>query len=321
MPEGHTIHRLANTMSSLFAGQVLEVTSPQGRFDAGARLLTGRQLTDAEAWGKRLFLSFSGDEPLYLHTHLGLYGSWTFAGDGELTVAHAIGAPRLRMSERENALPGGAEFPPPPRGQVRVRLMSEHAVADVTGPTVCEVIDAEERARVIAKLGPDPIRGDAVSARFVGALKKRRMPVGAALMDQSIIAGVGNIYRAEVLFRAGLDPLIPSAEVSESVARRLWDDLVLLMRQGAATGRIVTTVPSDRGDGESAPRGPRQNTDLDADAVPSSEAFYVYHRDGRPCRLCGTPIGLRELSGRKLYWCPTCQRGKGTRPRVTGSPL
>ncbi|MBE7701446.1 Fpg/Nei family DNA glycosylase [Oerskovia sp. Sa1BUA8] len=346
MPEGHTVHRLARTFAELFTGQVLAVSSPQGRFTAGAALLDGSRLAASRAWGKQLFLGFADpsvdpatraegprpdDDLRWLRVHLGLYGAWTFAGDGSFAVVHAIGAPRRRIGERDSIPAGPLEplatsdedwAPPPPRGAVRVRLVGEHAVADLTGPTACEVVSADEVRAVEARLGPDPIRDDPAPAggpdRFVTAVRRSRTSVGQLLMNQDVIAGVGNIYRAEALFRAGLDPLAAGRDVPAETLRAIWEDLVVLMRDGAATGAIVTTRPQDRlPDGAAHPgaaprpgeRGTvRQNTDGSAGAVPPDQAFYVYHRDGLPCRVCATPVLMKDLAGRKLYWCPTCQR-------------
>ncbi|MFC8796722.1 Fpg/Nei family DNA glycosylase [Promicromonospora sp. NPDC057138] len=359
MPEGHTVHRLARTFASLYAGQTLRVSSPQGRFADGAAVLSGRRLVAGEAWGKQLFLGFapadgiadvdasdtqatgvtSGSDTLWLRTHLGLYGAWTFAGAPDAPeVAHAIGAPRKRIGERETTAPAGpapsarstsgAEWTAPePRGQVRVRLLGAHAVADLTGPTACEVITAEEKTAVQSRLGPDPIRDDGDVEDFVAAVGRSRVTIGQQLMDQAVVAGVGNIYRAEALFRAGVDPLRPGRDLPAATVRAIWHDLVTLMRAGAAQGAIVTTRPTDRparqavrergydpgqGSGEHKPvvdgrRRTRQNTDGLPDAVPADQAFYVYHRDGLPCRVCGTPVLVKELAGRNLFWCPTCQ--------------
>jgi endonuclease-8 len=360
VPEGHTVHRLARTLRTLFAGQRLAVSSPQGRFAAGAALLDGAIFEDAEAWGKQLFCSFSTsttsstelsgggvgvpvsrpDSSRWLRVHLGLYGAWTFAGDGSADVVHAIGAPRRRIGERETTLapdlsgrdagipaPGPDRSPgwavPPPRGAVRVRLLGPHAVADLTGPTACEVLTGAEKEAVEARLGPDPIRPDggradlaAAREEFVTRVRRSRVTVGQQLMDQAVIAGVGNIYRAEALFRAGVDPLRPGCEVTQAALAAIWDDLVALMRDGARTGRIVTTRPQhrDSADGLATARATaaarprtRQNTDDDPDAVPADQAFYVYHRDGAPCRVCGAPVLRTELAGRNLFWCGVCQ--------------
>ncbi|GAA1726382.1 formamidopyrimidine-DNA glycosylase [Isoptericola hypogeus] len=326
MPEGHTVHRLARTLDALFGGQRLGVTSPQGRFAGGAALLDGLELVACEAWGKQLFCGFADTrgaaEPRWLRVHLGLYGAWTFAGQGA-DVVHAIGAPRRRIGERESvpaglpavaAGPDGGWVPPAPRGAVRLRLLADHAVADLTGPTACEVLTGAEKAAAEARLGPDPIRPDggrgspeAARAAFVERVRRSRVTVGQQLMDQAVVAGVGNIYRAEVLFRAGVDPLRPGRDVPAETLAGIWDDLVVLMREGAATGAIVTTRPDDRvPDGDSG-RPTRQNTDGEPGAVPRDASFYVYHRDGLGCRACGAPVLTKELAGRNLFWCGVCQ--------------
>ncbi|PFG19933.1 Fpg/Nei family DNA glycosylase [Serinibacter salmoneus] len=320
MPEGHSIHRLAAAFRDGFAGQRLAVTSPQGRFADGAALLDGAVLSRTQAWGKHLFLGFEhgGDEHggtapgaaqdiRWLHVHLGLYGAWTFAGDSEFAGPHAIGAPRVRIAEEERALSepapsgtsgaileGGADREwqvPEPRGQVRVRLVGEHGVADLTGPTRCEVLDDQARHAVVGRLGPDPLLPDADGAgeaAMVAAIRGSRTPVGVALMDQAVLAGVGNIYRAELLFRARLHPRRPGEGIAARTLRALWRDAVRLMADGVATGRIVTTDPADREVAE--------------------DSWYVYHRDGRPCLRCGTRVQVGDLASRRVYWCPRCQR-------------
>ena len=309
MPEGHTVHRLAHAFHELFGGQRLSVSSPQGRFAAGAALLDGHVLTATEAHGKQLFLAFSpdgygpgpvgdgaGDGVRWLRVHLGLYGSWTFAGDESFTAPHAIGAPRRRVSEEETALaeqPGngvsaGEWSPPEPRGAVRVRLRGEHGVADLTGPTACEVVTTREKEAVHARLGPDPLRPDGDPAAFVAGVRARRRAVGELLMDQSVIAGVGNIYRAEALYRARLHPLRLGRDTPAGRLRGIWSDLVGLMGDGVATGRIVTTRPEHRRD--------------------QDDRWYVYHRAGTPCLVCGTRVAESEMQGRRLFWCPRCQR-------------
>jgi endonuclease-8 len=275
------------------------------------------------------------------------------AVDGSASAGHGI-AVDGSASVNGDVVAGEEWEPPAPRGQVRVRLVGRHAVADLTGPAACEVITSVEKEAVTARLGPDPIRDGEPghdADRFVAKAGRSRVTIGQLLMDQAVIAGVGNIYRAEALFRAGVDPLRPGRDVPASSARAIWDDLVVLMRDGARTGAIVTTRPEDRpaepaGGGRAeapaaegqpagsdpdgsgvardatrrppsdptgvAPRAParrrtRQNTDDNPGAVPADQAFYVYHRDGLPCRVCGTPVLLKDLSGRNLFWCDTCQ--------------
>ena len=320
MPEGHSVRRLARQFGDVFGGRRLSVSSPQGRFSGGAALLDGRTLLVAEAHGKHLFLHF--DNTLVLHVHLGLYGAWSFGGDSTFAGSSSIGAPR-RVGERETFADGddggdgaGGEAyagPPVPVGAVRVRLASSNGWADLRGATTCETITTAEADAVLARLGPDPLRnlrGDA--GRFAANLKGRKTAVGALLMDQKIIAGVGNVYRAEVLFRRRIDPWLPGTALPDAEARRLWRDVVAVMNDGVADGRIITTPPkywSDHGKAAGRARAAR------AAALPKSETYpardnthFVYKRDGMPCRVCGTTVLTAELVGRKLYWCPYCQQ-------------
>ncbi len=213
-------------------------------------------------------------------------------------AGHSIGAPRrrLRMSEQEKLEPDITVFPPDPVGQVRVRLLTGSAVADLRGPTACEVLDAQQVDAVIAKLGPDPMADDHAEAeqRFVAAVRKKSAPIGILLMDQSVVSGIGNVYRAELLFRAGLNPHIPGKLLSEEVAAGLWRDWVRLMELGVRTGQMLTMDGLD----DQAYRKAMAHRD---------DRHWVYHREGLPCRVCGTRIVMEMAAGRKLYWCPRCQ--------------
>lgn len=302
MPEGHSIHRLARQFSDVFVGERLAVSSPQGRFADGAALLDGRVLESARAHGKQLFLGFEGG--LSLHVHLGLYGAWDFGGDSTFRGASSIGAPR-RVGEREIADGGAGDGgeaayagPPPPVGAVRVRLASEHGWADLRGATVCAVATAPEVDAVLARLGPDPLATAQPRQRpgeeFARRLARRRTPIGRLLMDQSVIAGIGNVYRAELLFRARLDPATPGSSLGRERALALWADAVAALGQGMRDGRIVTTDPSFWPLPEGELPEPR-------------DAHYVYKRHGQACRVCATTVLLADEAGRKLYWCPGCQ--------------
>lgn len=335
MPEGHTVHRIARQFRRDFVGHRLAVSSPQGRFAAGAALLDGRELLTSAAVGKQLFLGFAGGQ--VLRVHLGLYGAWDFRGvvsplgDGAEAVA-SLGAPRVRrsvrMGERERVSAAVADFPPPPIGQVRVRLGTEVTVADLRGPTACEVLDPAATAAALARLGPDPAVDDDVRARMadlhtaaaglpgpgdgtpvadamtpgycaqdvmVRRLTTRGTPVGQLLMDQAVVAGIGNIYRAELLYRARLDPHTPGKRVPAETARALWQDWSVLLDDGIRTGVMLT-----REDLDDAGR---------AVALADPEVrHWVYGRAGEPCRTCGDPVVVEEMAARKLYWCPTCQR-------------
>lgn len=329
MPEGHSVHRIARQFQANFTGAPVAVSSPQGRFAQGAAELDGHQIVQAKAVGKQLFLEF--DHELWLRVHLGLYGAWDFAGDISVdpTIASAngrmgqtnqrgtvvddgdgvvgahedspwsIGAPRrtrLRMAESEKLEPELETWPPEPIGQVRVRLLTETACADLRGPTACEVQTIEQVERTIAKLGPDPLVDDVGEGeeRFTATVRKKGSPIALLLMDQSVVSGIGNVYRAELLFRARLDPFRPGKEVPEELVRELWRDWVRLLRIGVETGQMLTM------------------DDLDPEAYRKALAsrddrHWVYHRAGEPCRVCGTHIAMTELGGRKLYWCPTDQ--------------
>ncbi|MBM7050869.1 Fpg/Nei family DNA glycosylase [Rothia sp. ZJ1223] len=300
MPEGHSIHRLARQFNDVFVGASVQVTSPQGRFSAGAALLTGHRITGAYAHGKHLFIDFENE--LTLNVHLGIYGAWTFGGDEHFAGASSIGAPR-KIGEREvprdasapETPTAGYDGPPEPKATVRARVVSEHGWADLVGPTVCRTLTQQEVAAVRAKLGPDPLNQDANPHAFYAAARKTARPIGVVLMDQKMISGVGNIFRAESLWRQEIDPLRPAKELTDAELENLWVDNKHLLEIGVRVGRIITTEPADR------------------PGIPEDEAWpehanYVYMHQGQPCLRCATTIRVEEVAGRKLYWCPGCQR-------------
>ena len=218
--------------------------------------------------------------------------------DGEDSI-RSIGAPRrarLRMAEQEKEGEELSTFPPEPVGAVRVRLLTETAVADLRGPTACEVLDPAQVEAVIAKLGPDPLLDDSPEAeqRFVDAVTKKATPVGLLLMDQSVVSGIGNVYRAELLFRARLDPHRSAKLVPREMLVDLWDDWTYLLGVGVATGQMLTM------DGLS-------DAELAKAMASRADRHSVYKREGLPCRVCGTNIVLEEMGNRKLYWCPKDQ--------------
>lgn len=308
MPEGHSVHRIARQFGADFLGKDVEVSSPQGRFSAGAELISGHELTRSQAVGKQLFLHFGPDK--ILRVHLGIYGAWDFAG--ELTalgtsLESSIGAPRLaravHIGEEEKdrgeskAADAQTDFPPDPVGQVRARLLTATAVADLRGPTACEVLNPDEVVGVLNKLGPDPANNNspAAKAEIVTRVQRRKVPIARLLMDQQVFAGVGNIYRAELLYRAGLNPFITGAELQTETIEALWDDWAEQLELGIRTGKMMTR--DDLTDEEFA----EALTD-------QTNRHWVYGRANQPCRTCGTPIAMELLSARKLYWCPHCQR-------------
>lgn len=332
MPEGHSVHRIARQFDRNYVGRTVAASSPQGRFVEGAAIISGRTATRVRAVGKQMFLEF--DDDLWLRVHLGMYGAWDFAGEivvdptiassngrmgqtnqrgtdlgepildaaGENSLT-SIGAPRrtrvhVRMSEQTTGLADdGEEFPPPVVGQVRLRLLTDVTSADLRGPTACELQSPEQVAATIAKLGPDPLVDDVAEGeeRFVSVVRRKPTSIGLLLMDQNVVSGIGNVYRAELLFRARQNPHTPGREVPEELVRDIWRDWVRLLAIGVETGQMMTM------------------DDLDRDAYRKAMAsrddrHWVYHRAGLPCRVCGTEIVVEEAAGRKLYWCPNCQR-------------
>jgi endonuclease-8 len=159
------------------------------------------------------------------------------------------------------------------------------------------VLSPQERAGVIARLGPDPLRRAADPGRAWAKLSRSRVAVAQLLMDQTVVAGVGNVYRSELLYRHRLDPFLAGRDLAEPAWTAVWADLVTLMRAGVRTGRIVTTRPEDR------PRRSRH--------VHREDAHYVYRRAGEPCRVCGTEVRTAVVAGRNLFWCPVCQAPAG----------
>ena len=265
MPEGHSIFRHATEHRELLTGYEVSAESPQGRFSRGAARINGRRLLEIETHGKHLFYRWERAETL--HVHLGLYGKF-----------------RVFTTEA-----------PRPTPATRLTMAANGATIYLAGPTVCELIMPSREEEIRARLGPDPLRrrSAANSVEALAAnLSRRTIPIGAALIDQSVIAGLGNIYRAEVLFLAGLHPAIRANEVSPEKVREIWDLSAKLLRKGVKEGKI-TTVPR---------RGARRATD---------ERVFVYQRDRHACRRCGGPISMGESANRTLWWCETCQPRSG----------
>ena len=264
MPEGHVIHRLADALTDAFGGRPVNVSSPQGRFDASTR--DGTILTGADAVGKHLFIDFATRE--VVHIHLGLIGKLTLQ-----PIA-------------------------PPWGQVRLRIDDGHTAADLRGPQWCRIITPAERDAVAEASGPDPLRADADPDKGYERLQRSGKSIAALLMDQRIAAGVGNIFRAEVLYRHRLRPDTPGRDIDRRTWRLIWADLVSLMHYAVEHGRIDTVREEDGPDAQGRdPRVDRHGGEV-----------YVYRRAGQPCLVCRTEVRTATVEGRNLYWCPRCQR-------------
>jgi endonuclease-8 len=263
MPEGNEIHRFAMRHAGALAGRKLRVDSPNGAFP-GASLVDGRKLKSVEAYGKHLGYVFGKD--LIVHVHLGMYGDF-----------------------REGRMPL-----PPEKGALRLRLWTKTDWVELRGATDCSIFDEEKWQALLARLGPDPLREDAAPGSAFAVIEKRNTPIGLLLMDQRIFAGIGNIFRAELLFRARIHPRRPGKEVGGDKLRGMWRDAKKLMPAAMEDRRIATTRPMDR----PHPRGPA----LD------QEVHYVYRRHGKPCFVCGATIRKNDMGGRTVYWCPGCQK-------------
>ena len=278
VPEGHTIHRAAREHAKLLVGHVVRVSSPQGRF-TDADLVDGATLEAVEAYGKHLFYHWdTGDVG---HVHLGLFGRFRVSIGPELT---------------------------PPKGEVRMRLEMQGVevqgvevqgdsgnivTVDLSGPTVCSVDTPSIREEIIARLGPDPLRRDADPRRMIDRIRKSQRSIGDLLMDQSVIAGVGNVYRAEALFVHGIHPLRPGSDFDPSELEELWDTVRAMLRKGVKDGRIVTVTRGELG----IVRGKR---------IEREDATYAYKRDR--CLRCGGDIHRIEIANRTCYYCPTDQQ-------------
>ncbi len=278
MPEGHTLHRLAADLNAIFTGTDVRASSPQGRFADSAALIDALAYRTGHAHGKHLFVGFGppagtpgGDDfesDHWVHIHLGLIGSLTFTP--------------LAL----------------PRGAVRLRLANDDIAADLRGPQVCQLVTTDEMVARMAELGPDPLRADADPERGWRRVHASSKPVAALLMDQRVLSGVGNVYRAEVLFRNRINPFRPGKLLNRRRWREIWSDLLELMPQGMRANRIDTVRP------EHTPEamGRSQRVDDHGGEV------YVYRRSGLPCHVCGSMIRTQVLEGRNLFWCGRCQR-------------
>ncbi len=242
MPEGHTIHRHARIHTEDLGGQRLAVSSPQGWASDAAEAVDGKLLTGVDAYGKHLLYRF--EDELSVHVHLGLFG-------------------RFRRFE----LPG-----PPTRETTRLRLTGERRGIDLAGAVISQLIDPAEEDELMARLGPDPLRPHSRADRMRSALARRKGPIGAALLDQSVVAGLGNVYRAEILFACGIDPRREARSLSDDEVDAIWKTSKKMLRDGERSGKIVTV--------------PRREAGGPPSKLTGKDRHQVYKREH--CRRCGT---------------------------------
>lgn len=256
MPEGHTIHRAALDQRPMLVGQILDVSSPQGRFFEGAARLDGARCTAIDAYGKHLLYRFND---VALHIHLGLFGVF-----------------------KTQTIPATE-----PKGAVRVRMTSKSHCVDINGPNTCEVLDGAELASLISRIGPDVLRDDADPERAWARIAKSKTPIGLLLMDQSVMAGIGNIYRSEILWRQKVNPKTPGNRISREIFDRLWTDAVHLLKIGVKSNSIITV-----------------------DGVKKSRSRYgervnIFNKP--TCPSCNGEIRKFEMGSRRAFTCDTCQ--------------
>jgi endonuclease VIII len=259
MPEGHTIHRAAQDQTKMLVGKVLDVSSPQGRFMEGAALLDSQKCLSVEAYGKHLIYRFQNH--LALHIHLGLFGVFK---TGKIPAAEPVGA-------------------------VRIRMISSTHVVDINGPNTCEILDDAELAALTNRIGPDVLREDANPDLAFAKIIKSRASIGQLLMDQSVMAGIGNIYRTEILWRQKLHPETPGKQISREAFDRIWTDSVHLLKIGVKHNAIITR-DDDVQSGKKSKYG---------------ERFNIFNKAN--CPDCGTDIRIFEIATRRAFMCETCQ--------------
>jgi endonuclease-8 len=258
VPEGDTIHHAANRLRPILAGGVPdELLTPHPRFamDRWPERLAGRSVTSVDAHGKHLFIRFEGD--MAIHSHLRMTGAWS---------TYRAGQPWRRS---------------PKRAWLVARARGHEAV-QFDGP-VLELM-TESRTRFdqrLAALGPDVLADELDEATFLRRLRADdpTRPIGDALLDQRTIAGIGNLWKAEGFWSAGIDPWRPAAQVGDDEVLAVVRATRPLMQESARNGFTAR------------PRA-------------------VYNLAGRPCPRCGTRIRERGQweDNRKTFWCPGCQR-------------
>jgi endonuclease VIII len=264
MPEGDTIHHAANRIRAALVGsEIVSIETPHPRHarDRWPERLEGRGVRKVDAHGKHLFVRFDGD--LTLHSHLRMTGKWGVYEHGQ----------RWRRSPR--------------RAWLVIRT-ERHEVVEFDGPVLELMTDSRTRFdRRIAMLGPDIISEGFDERDYLRRLREddRTRGIGDALLDQRIVAGIGNIWKCEACFLVGVDPWRRLRDVSDDEALAIVREARPRMQESAQKGGRITTAPGGKW------------------------AVWVHERAGLPCRRCGTLVRGRGQGddNRTTYWCPTCQ--------------
>ena len=277
MPEGDTIYRAAANMHRALAGRV--VTRFESVYPAVMRVaedqpVVGRTIESVSSRGKHLLIAFSGG--LVLRTHMRMNGSWHLYRTG-------LRWQRPAQDMRVLVVAGDVEavgFKVPVAELLTARQLSRHAELNTLGPDVLDPsFDAAEAARRIRARARDAI--------------------GDVLLNQRVLAGIGNVFKSEILFLAEIEPFTPVAALSAADIERLVATARDLLAANVLT-RSQSLNPSI---------GRRTTRSLDP-----NRNLWVYGRAGKPCRRCGTPVSARKtgLDARITYWCPRCQPALGS---------
>ncbi len=267
MPEGHTIHRAAKDQRPLIGGKMLQVTAPDGRCTEIAQRLDGRTLKRIEPIGKHLFYHFDGADPKTVHVHLALLG-------------------KFRLHKTKAAEPYGA---------VRVRFDAGDTAVDIVAARACELFDRKATQAIKARIGPDPLNPKADAERAWRRISKSAAPIGGLLMDQKVISGIGNIYRAEILFRQQVPPRLPGKELSRETFDAIWTDSVELLKLGVRYDRIITVTREFA----------KERFGKTYAKLARRERWYVYKHD--TCPHTGGPVETFDIANRTVYWSPLWQ--------------
>jgi endonuclease-8 len=273
-PEGDSIFRAARTLERALAGRT--VTRFESVFPRLTRVdddtpIRGRTIERVEARGKHLVVWFSGD--LVLRTHMRMNGSWHIYRPGERWLR--------------------------PHHDMRIVIETAEMHAIAFNVPVAEFAAGAELTRTPAlrDLGPDPLSDAFVAEDAVtGIMSRGDMEIADALLDQSAIAGIGNVYKSEVLFAGRVNPFARVRDLARDDVERLVAVAVKFMR---------TNVAETSGGGIETYRGLRRTTGRSGPGA----RFWVYGRAGKPCRRCGTSIARRKQGphARSTYWCERCQ--------------
>lgn len=265
MVEGHSVHRVAALHKKRLVGKKFTAWSPNGKFNEGSALINNKVFFRIEAIGKNLFAFFGDpkdeDNVVVVHIHFGMAGNWAVYED-----------------------PSDA---PEPSKTNRLRLEHEDVVADLSAMTVQHgTMSLYHTKRDM--LGEDPLREDADEERLCAKVQKSNKSIGALIMDQSYFAGPGNIYRCEILFKAGVHPDCKGRDLRNDEFKRIWHHTVALLRRGFETGSILTVDPEE------------------AKALGKPKLRrYIYNTS--KCPRCGSSIRSWPINNRTCYACNHCQ--------------